>query len=75
MEYRIVIGKTIQNRIADLIADGWRPQGGVSIAFDSHGLLQLAQAVVREVAREQVTVAEMEIAGKWFTVAEVEEAK
>lgn len=36
------------SKVRELISDGWRPQGGVSIAYDGSNTCVYAQAFVRD---------------------------
>ena len=50
MEYKIVeahYAATLARLVNELISEGWEPQGGVAIAFDSSNNAVYTQALIR----------------------------
>lgn len=57
MEYKVIVTglswfndtiKIHQEKVQELITQGWKPQGGIAIAVSKTGIMSLAQAMVRE---------------------------
>ncbi|WP_420910542.1 DUF1737 domain-containing protein [Roseivivax marinus] len=51
MRYRLVTGAshTLEERVAGLISEGWKPLGGVSMSLDENGVPHFAQAMTRPI--------------------------